>query len=251
MEPASQHAARGSFWTDAGVDSYIEALKSLDKHTIMEDETKERIKRDIANFPTIRQFEATEAFREALKAAMAGLDRTRAGLSKTIHTNKSAGKVPSRSLLPTAHIDQKNHRKRDIEENLRRIENYWGSHIAHRYRFTHTVPQTACGYIAAMSSRVDNSIAVAYMNAEILKRMERASRSPSGTIHSGPSVSDVDARRAMKKLMRQLEIQSNPIDALLLPALDDNLLEKHGLRISKTTGLLKPKVEEASDDEID
>ncbi|KAK7607185.1 hypothetical protein BKA81DRAFT_379161 [Phyllosticta paracitricarpa] len=251
MEPASQHAARGSFWTDAGVDSYIEALKSLNKHTITEDATKERIKRDIANFPTIRQFEATEAFLEALKAATAGLDRTRAGLSKTTHTNKSAGKVPSRSLFSTAHIDQENHRKRDFEENLRRIENYWGSHIAHRYRFMPTVPQTACGYIAAMSSRVDNSIAVAYMNAEILKRMERASRSPSRAIHSGHSVSAVDARRAMEKLMGQLEIQSNPIDALLLPALNDNLLEKHGLRISKTTGLLKPKVEEASDDEIE
>ncbi|KAK8228286.1 hypothetical protein HDK77DRAFT_486786 [Phyllosticta capitalensis] len=252
MEHQDQNTSPDDSVVGSSAASFLRYLKSLDTVSVMDPSTQKQIVEAIADLPSERQSEAVGAFVDATKAATAALDQTIVALSKITKSDGNAqkieGKATVRALFPVTHATKKNFKTQaeKHEDNLGLIDKNWGAEIGARYR-SMGLTQSASSWIAIMSSKIDNGTAVAYLNFEILHRMNKKSKTCKGNVPEGCLVTGNDAQLAKEKAVAAKTALANPTDITPLPTLDAALLEKHHLRVSKQTGFLKPKGGEESE----
>ncbi|KAK8228287.1 hypothetical protein HDK77DRAFT_495733 [Phyllosticta capitalensis] len=207
--------------TEDGVNEFIEALKSL-RPSIETGPSKEEFLDRIASLrPTL------------LAQVVEGVKADKA-------MQQRVGKAAFLEFLEQCDILAKSYRpvSPHAETCLQAIEDHWGMRIANRYM---NMGDSALEEMMTIASHANHSVAVTYLNAEILARKERRANGAKGHVPTGHGITISDAKSARAKVVGKWKV----------PSLSQDLLAKYKLRVSKETGLLKSVAESESDDEDD
>ncbi|KAK7555826.1 hypothetical protein IWX49DRAFT_553323 [Phyllosticta citricarpa] len=125
-----------------------------------------------------------------------------------------------------------------IQKRIQDIEEHWGVATANRYM---KLSPSTLGHLVTIAANADHAAAVSYLNAEVVSRKERKANGGRGNIPTGLGITPSDAKNVKAKVQAETPV----------PTLSTDLLAKHKLRVSKTTGLLKPVEGDESDEEVD
>ncbi|KAK8202831.1 hypothetical protein IWZ01DRAFT_486710 [Phyllosticta capitalensis] len=229
--------------TEDGVNEFIEALKSL-RPSIETGPSKEEFLDRIASLPADRQSDAKAAIIHASETFNMPRRKLLAQVVEGVKADKAmqqrVGKAAFLEFLEQCDILAKSYRpvSPHAETCLQAIEDHWGMRIANRYM---NMGDSALEEMMTIASHANHSVAVTYLNAEILARKERRANGAKGHIPTGHGITISDAKSARAKVVGKWKV----------PSLSQDLLAKYKLRVSKETGLLKSVAESESDDEDD
>ncbi|KAK7511147.1 uncharacterized protein IWZ02DRAFT_494391 [Phyllosticta citriasiana] len=226
-----------------GVSAFINALKTTSFSKLEGEEMKQVMER-------VAKLAADTS--EAKKALLQAPDGTKAKWSEML--GKVADKARADKEAQKKHqsktswlklfsdIDefQKKLRPSDpqIQKRIQDIEEHWGVATANRYM---KLSPSTLGHLVTIAANADHAAAVSYLNAEAVARKERKANGGRGNIPTGLGITPSDAKNVKAKVQAETPI----------PTLSTDLLAKHKLRVSKTTGLLKPVEGDESDEEVD